>query len=196
MTTGAVLIALTTLGAFFIQFNSGFSDDQGDWGSFGSYIGGVLGPLFAFLAFLAGMENLKFLKSQQMNTEILMTVRSYEQDLKHLYEMVVTCESPWVWGHEIDSFDNLKELPLRTLLQSDSIDWEYHLSELRDSLTFRQQPNGVLFQDRDIWLQAVNTIEGLFRYIDLYKKRGGDQSIIDYYTRTYEIPYNRLIQSS
>ncbi|MFL0959963.1 hypothetical protein [Vibrio parahaemolyticus] len=196
ITTGAVLIAVITLVAFFVQFHSGISNDQADWGSFGSYIGGVLGPLFAFLAFLAGIENLKFLKNQQVNTEILITIRAYEKDLQHLYGMVVTCESPWVWGHSIGEFDDLKELPLRTLLQSDSIDWEQYLPYLRDSLKFRKQPNGALFQDRDIWLQAFNTVEGLFKYIDLYQKQGGDQSIIDYYTSAYEVPYNRLQHSS
>ncbi|WP_339086847.1 hypothetical protein [Shewanella chilikensis] len=193
---GAIFVTVATLGVFFIQFHSGLSNDQGDWGSFGSYVGGVLGPLFAFLAFLAGLENLKFLKRQQVNSEILLTIRSYEQDLKNSYEMVVTCESPWVWGHDIGAFDDLTELPLRTLLESDSIDWEHHLSELRESLKFRKQPNGVLFQDRDIWLQAHNAAKGLFQYIELYRKQGGDQSIIAYYFDTYEIPYNRLMQSS
>ncbi|WP_244291745.1 hypothetical protein [Vibrio kanaloae] len=171
----AVLITVISLGAFFIQFHSGLSNEQSDWGSFGSYIGGVLAPLFAFLAFLAGLENLKFIKNQQISAETLMAIRAYEKDLKSLYEMVVTCDDPWLWVHDMGGeYAGLKELPLSTLLKSDSLDWEYHLSVLKESPKLRRQ-----LQDNEIWLQALNASNGLFRYIDLYQKQGGDQSIID-----------------
>lgn len=191
-----LFIALVTILLFFFQFNSGFSDEQSDWGSFGSYIGGVLGPIFAFLAFLAGLENLRFIKAQQLNTETLTAIRLYEKDLKDLYKMVVTCKSPWIWGYDLNAFDKLDAIPLRTLLEGDSIDWSFHLAELRESLVFRAQPNGDLFQDRDIWLMTYNAARGLFKYLELYKKQGGDLSIIEYYTDTYEIPYNRLVESA
>ncbi|MBS9939487.1 hypothetical protein J4H74_20110 [Vibrio alginolyticus] len=192
----AVFITGISLGAFFIKFHSGLSNEQSDWGSFGSYIGGVLGPLFAFLAFRAGLDNLKFVKNQQISSETLIAIRAYEKDLKGLYEMVVTCDEPWHWTYDMGGeYAGLKELPLSTLLKSDSLDWEYHLSVLKESPKLRRQPDGSLFQDNEIWLQALNASNGLFRYIDLYQKQGGDQSIIDYYTSAYEVTYNRLIHS-
>ncbi|MEZ8224786.1 hypothetical protein AB6C43_12170 [Vibrio splendidus] len=195
-TSIAVLITIISLGAFFLQFNSGFSNEQNDWGSFGSYIGGVLGPLFAFLAFRSGLENLNFIRIQQNNTDILIAIRAYEKDLKGLYELTVTCDEPWLWTHDMGGeYAGLKELTLRTLLHSENLDWHYHLSALKESPKLRRQANGSLFQDGEIWLQVLNASSGLFRYIDLYQKQGGDQSIINYYTSTYEVPYNRLIHS-
>jgi hypothetical protein len=192
----AAITAVFIVLAYFYNFHSGFSKVQSDWGSFGSYLGGTLGAAFAFLAFLAGLENLRFIKGQQEKEEVLVSVKSYEADLKDCYSMIVTCEQPWIWGHNFDAANDIKELPLRTLLASDSIDWKAHLEELRDSLAFRKQPNSELFQDRDIWLMAYNAAKGLFRFIDLYESVGGDSSIVSYYRDAYEIPYNRLLDTS
>lgn len=180
------------VGAYLWNFPNGLSNETQDWSNFGGYIGGTLGPLFAFLAFLAGLQNLNEIRKQKQKEEILNSVKGYEQNLQKALSMVVTCDSPWIWGNDMDASTDIKELPLRTLLQSDSIDWEYHLKYLRDSLAFRIQPNGELFQDRDIWLQALNASDGLFKYIKRYKDLGGDESLIEYYTHTYEIQKNRL----
>lgn len=192
----AIGFATLIIGIYFYNFHSSFSKTQSDWGDFGSYVGGSLGAVFAFLAFLAGLENLRFIKSQQEKEEILITIKSYENDLKDCYSMIVTCEQPMIWGHNFEASKNIEELPLRTLLLSDSIDWETHLKWLRDGLSFRKQPNSEIFQDRDIWLMAYNSAKGLFKFIDLYERVGGDSSIISYYRDAYEIPYNRLLTTS
>ena len=191
----SILLIPVVVGLYFWNFPNGFSNQTHDWSNFGGYIGGTLGPLFAFLAFLAGLQNLNEVRSQKKKEEILNSVKGYERNLLDAYSMVVTCESPWVWGNDIDAADDINELPLRTLLQSDSIDWEYHLKYLRDSLKFRVQPSGELFQDRDIWLKALTASEGLFKYLQQYQNAGGDESIIEYYNHTYEISRNRLIET-
>ncbi|MGL5128651.1 MAG: hypothetical protein ACRC7D_10965 [Aeromonas popoffii] len=183
------------MGIYFYSFNNGLSTNQNDWGSFGSYLSGTLGAAFAFLAFLAGLENLRYIKNQQLKEELIHTIKSYESNLRNCYGMLVTCEEPWIWGHSLKASGEIKELPLRTLLESDSIDWQYHLAHLSTSLAFRRQPNGELFQDRDIWLMAFSASKGLFIYIELYEKLCGKNPISSYYRNTYEIPYNRLCEA-
>jgi hypothetical protein len=188
----SVVIATLIVLAYFYNFHSGFSKVQNDWGSFGSYVGGTLGATFAFLAFLAGLENLKLIKEQQEKEHIFMSIKSYENDLKYCYSLIVSCDYPWIF----DSTVNIKELPLRTLLTSDSVDWEAHLKELRDSPDFTKQTNSELFQNSDIWLMAYNAAQGLFKFIELYENLSGDPLIALYYHDTYDIPYNRLNSTS
>ena len=85
-----------------------------------------------------------------------------------------------VSGFESDI--EIKEVALKTLLYSDSIDWEHYLSSLETCLNYRVLEDGELIQDRDIWLKANNAIEGIFKYLKLYEAAEGDDSIIQYYT--------------
>lgn len=179
------------IGIYIWNFPNGFSNQTQDWSNFGSYIGGTLGSLFAFLAFLAGLQNLNEIRKQKQKEEILNSIKGYEKNLQKTLSMIVTCDSPLIWGKP-NAGDSIKELPLRSILQSDGLDWESHLDYLKDNLTARIQPNGELFQDRDILLQALNASKGLFKYIDIYKDIGGDDSLIEYYIHTYEIVKNRL----
>lgn len=191
----AVLITLVVVGLYFYNFHGSLSDSPQYWASFGGYLGGVLGPFFAFLAFVGLLETLRQSQLQRELEGLLHTIHQFEKDLNYCKSLAVTCDSPWIWGNDLDAASEIKELPLRTLLESDSIDWEQHLEELRDGLAFRKQADGTLFQDRDIWLKAKLAAEGLFDHLELYRKKGGEQAIYEYYYKAYEIPKNRLAQS-
>lgn len=191
----AIASAVIVFGLYFLNFHGSFSNDSKHWADFGGYVGGVLGPIFAFLAFAGLLETIKQSLIQRELEGLVHSIRQYEQQLNHCSSLIVSCDSPWIWGNDIDATSDLKELPLRTLLESDSIDWEHHLTELRDSLIFRTQKDGTLYQDRDIWLKAKLASEGLFRYLELYKSKGGEESIYNYYYNAYEIQKNRLSHS-
>lgn len=96
---------------------------------------------------------------------MLYTIQQFEKGLNYCAGLTVTCDSPWVWGNGLGATSDIKELPFRTLLESDSIDWEQHLEELRDGLAFRMQTDGTLFQDRYIWLKAKLAAEGIFNHL-------------------------------
>lgn len=49
----AVILISGTFLAYFKQFHSGFSLDQGVWGQFGDFMGGTLNPILSFLSLLA-----------------------------------------------------------------------------------------------------------------------------------------------
>lgn len=191
----AAFTTVVVVGVYFYNFHGSLSDSPQDWANFGGYIGGVLGPLFAFLAFAGLLETLRQSRLQRELEGLLHTIRQFENELNYCKSLVVTCDSPWVWGSNWGSATDINELPLRTLLESDSIDWERHLEELRDGLSFRRQSDGTLFQDRDIWLKAKLAIEGLFDRLERYRSKGGEQAVYDYYYKAYEIPKNRLAQS-
>jgi hypothetical protein len=125
------------------------------------------------------LQNLNEVRAQKKKEEISDSVKGNERNLQNALSMVGTCESPWIWGNATDAAGDIKELPLRTLLQSDSIDWEFHNKYLRDSLKFRVQPNRETFQDRDIWQAEITSSEGRFRYLQKYEKSGGDKSIFE-----------------
>lgn len=191
----AAIATLLVVGIYFYNFHGTLSGAPQDWASFGGYIGGVLGPFYPFLAFIGLLETLRQSRLQRELEGILHTLHKFEKDLNYCAGLSVTCDSPWIWGNELDAASDVKELPLRTLLESDSIDWEQHLKELRDGLVFRMQSDGTLFQDRDIWLKAKLAAEGLFDLLELYWSKGGEQSISEYYYKAYEIPKNRLVDS-
>ncbi len=191
----AIFATCLVVGIYFYEFHSSLSTTPQDWASFGGYIGGVLGPFYAFLAFIGLLETLRQSRLQRELEGLLHTVQQFEKDLNYCASLTVTCKSPWIWGNDIEASSDIKELPLRTLLESDSIDWEQHLMELRDGLIFRKQADGTLFQDRDIWLKAKQATDGLFDYLELYRSKGGEQAVCDYYYKAYEIPRNRLADS-
>lgn len=177
------------------EFSGSLSSNSSDWANFGGFIGGLLGPFYALLAFIALLESMRQNQIQKELNSFLESIKLFEKDFNSTLDLMVTCDSPWVWGHSFDTTTEIKALPLRTLLQSDSIDWQCHLSVLRDGLNFRTQPNGALYQDRDIWLKAKTALDGMFKLLAAYKEKGGDDSIFDYYFNAYEISHNRLIDS-
>lgn len=186
---------IVVLGFYFYKFHGPLSESSQDWANFGTYIGGILGPAYALLAFIGLLETLKQSQLQRELEGLLHTIQQFEKELNYCCSLTVTCDSPWIWGGDMFGSSEIKELPLRTLLESDSIDWEFHLVYLRDGLVFRKQNDGTLFQDRDIWMKAKLATEGLFRNLELYNLKGGENSIYDYYFATYEIPKNRLADS-
>lgn len=191
----ALIASVIVLVIYFYRFNGPLSSKPEDWSSFGGYVGGVLGPLYAFLAFIGLLETLRQSRIQRELEGLLHGIQQFEKDLNYCLSLTVTCDSPWIWGNDFDASSDIKDLPLRTLLESDSIDWEVHLTELRDGLAFRRQQDGTLFQDRDIWLKAKLAAEGLFGYLEVYKSKGGEDAIYKYYFQAYEIPKNRLAAS-
>lgn len=184
--------AALVVATYFFQFHGELSESSSDWANFGSYVGGVLGPLYAFLAFALGVQTLRQSSQQARRDELLKCVQGYERDFEISALKPVSCESPMIWGQGADMEHSIQEVALRTLLQSDGIDWEYHLSEVARGLKFRMLPNGEMIQDRDVWLEAYSAVEGIFRYIELYQSAGGDPSLVDYLKKKYEIPHNRL----
>jgi len=191
----AAIATFLVVGTYFYKFHGPLSASPQDWASFGGYIGGVLGPFYAFLAFIGLLETLRQSRLQRELEGLLHTIQQFEKDLNYCAGLTVTCDSPWIWGNYLDAASDIKELPLRTMLESDSIDWEQHLEQLRDGLMFRMQSDGTLFQDRDIWLKAKLAAEGLFNHLELYRSKGGEQAICKYYYEAYEIPRNRLADS-
>ncbi len=177
------------------EFQGSLSPNSSDWANFGGFIGGLLGPFYALLAFIGLIESMRQNQIQKELNSFLESIKLFEKDFHSTLDLIVTCESPWVWGHSLKMTTEIKALPLRTLLQSDSIDWHYHLSVLRDGLNFQTQPNGALYQDRDIWLKAKIALDGIFKFLEVYKEKGGDASIYDYYFNAYVVSYNRLIDS-
>ncbi|MGS1014571.1 hypothetical protein ACVCL0_06680 [Rhodanobacter sp. UC4450_H17] len=180
---------------YLYQFHGGLADNSQDWANLGDYLGGTLGPLFAFLAFALGLHTINQSRQQSRRDELLKTIQGYEHDFELCAAKPVTCQAPWIWGNDFGAADNVQELPLRTLLQSEGIDWEQHLPIVAQGLKFRILPDGELIQDRDIWLRAHLAVEGIFRYLELYKEAGGDMSLVQYLTEKYEIARNRLLSS-
>jgi hypothetical protein len=183
-------------GAYIVNFyDQPISSDPNNWADFGSYIGGLLAPLFALFAFFAAIRTYQEGKKQKSLDATLVSIEKFEMRFKQASQLVVSCSEPWLWGKDFDAGKNIEKLPLRTLLHSDSLDWKPHLTDLRDSFEFHFQPSGELFQDRDMWLEAKISCTGLFRYLELYRNNGGDAAIIEFYESSYEVPYNRLLES-
>ncbi|EIL88254.1 hypothetical protein UU9_13231 [Rhodanobacter fulvus Jip2] len=193
--TLAVALACCVVALYLYQFHGDLADSSQDWANFGDYLGGTLGPLFAFLAFALGLHTINQSRQQSRRDELLKTIQGYEHDFELCVAKPVTCQAPWVWGNDFGAADKVQEVPLRTLLQSDGIDWEQHLPIVAQGLKFRVLPDGELIQDRDIWLRAHLAAEGIFRYLELYKEAGGDMSLVQYLTEKYEIARNRLLSS-
>lgn len=191
----AILIAVFVLALYFFRFHGNLSVNSQHWSDFGSYVGGTLGSLFAFLAFALSLYTLSQNRQQARRDELLKTIHSYEQDFEHYLAKPVTCEAPWVWGNDLGAASTVHEVPLRTLLQNDGVDWEQYLPIVAQGLEFRILSNGELIQDRDIWLRAHLAVEGIFRYMELYKSAGGDASLVLYFTEKYEVARNRLLES-
>lgn len=192
----SIIAIFIVVGLYFFQFNDGLSHSSERWADFGSYVGGVLSPVFAFMAFALGLYTLNQTRQQNRRDELLKCIQGYERDYELCVSKPVTCESPWIWGNELDAADSIQEVALRTLLRSDGVDWELHLPQVASGLKFRVLPDGELTQDRDLFLSAHLAVEGIFRYLHLYGEAGGDASLIIYLTEKYEISRNRLAISS
>jgi hypothetical protein len=190
----AIGMAALVVGIYLYRFHSKLPHDLKLWADFGTYIGGTLGPAYAFLAFMVGLQTLQQVRSQNRREELLRTIQAYQTDFESIAAKPVSCDQPWVWGNDPGATRGVKEVTLGTLLFYDGIDWEQHLAELKNGLVFRVLSNGELIQDRDIWLRAKLAIDGMFRYLDLYKSAGGDSPLVDYYYGRYEFAKNRLSQ--
>ena len=191
----ATLITFLVIILYFLNFHEGVSKSSSDWADFGAYVGGVLGPLYAFLAFVGLLETIRQSSLQRELKRLLVTIDKLEKDFDYWISLSVTCDGPWIWGNKPHVSSKIQEVSFRTLLQSDGIDWEFYLEDLRDSLKFRFQKNGVLYQDRDIWLKAKVTITSLFACLEKYKQKGGEDAIYKYYYDSYDIARNRLQDS-
>ncbi|QLE78505.1 hypothetical protein FLM55_01595 [Francisella sp. Scap27] len=187
----AVFVSSFVIGIYFYNFHSHLSKSTQDWANFGTYVGGILGPFYALLAFVGLLETIRQSKLQRELEGLLLTITNLEKDFNYWASLAVTCDSPLIWGNKNNVSSDIKEVPLRTLLEGDSIDWEPYLKNLRESLSFRFQKNGVLYQDRDIWLKAKLTISSLFACLEIYKYKCGEEDIYKYYYEAYEIAKNR-----
>lgn len=178
--SAVTILAIIVTGLYFFQFHNGLAKNPAHWANFGDYIGGTLGPIFAFMAFVMGLLTLDQMQKQSRRDELLKCIQGYEKDFEVSISKPVTCQSPWIFGNNFESADSVKEVPLRTLLQCDGIYWEQYLPSLQNSLEFRVLSDGSLIQDRDVWLSAFSAIEGIFRYIYLYRDAGGDEHLVSY----------------
>lgn len=57
-------------------------------------------------------------------------------------------------------------------------------------------PSGEISQDREVILSAQLAVDGIFRYLDLFREAGGEPPIVEYLNHRYEIPKNRLAIAS
>lgn len=190
--SAAVFLALAALAPYFWTFGLGLSSSSQEWANFGGYIGGTLGPIYALLAFAVGVQAILDNRQQNIRQSLLTAVQRYEADFESACVRTVACENPWVWGRMPSETQEIHTISLRTLLYSDSIDWEGHLPPLIDGHRFRILASGEISQDREVVQNAQLAIEGLFKYLDLYKLAGGDEALIHYLESRYEIPKNRI----
>lgn len=188
----AALVAVVVLAMYFYRFHGLLSFDSKDWADFGTFVGGLLGPSYAFLAFVVGIRTLQQMQGQSRRDEILKAIHSCEAEYERCAAMPVTCNAPWIWGNGMSDAGNVTDVSLRALLSSDGIDWERHLPQLCNGLRFRQLPSGELIQDRDVFMQAYLSLQGLYQYVNLYKTAYGDESLVQYFLNKYEIANNRI----
>ena len=188
----AALLAVAALVPYLYMFRAGLSASSQDWSNFGSYVGGTLGPIYALLAFAAGVQTILDNRHQAVRQSLLATVQRYEGDFEEACTRTVSCESPWVWGNMPNDTHSMKMVAFRTLLYSDPLDWEQHLPPLVVGHGFQVLPSGEISQDREVVLQAQLAIDGLFKYLAMYKAAGGDKALVSYLESRYEIPKNRI----
>jgi hypothetical protein len=147
----AAFLAVVVIMMYFYRFHGPLSFDSRDWADFGTFVGGVLGPSYAFLAFAVGIRTLQQMQRQSRRDEILRAIHNCEAEYERCAAMPVTCTAPLIWGNGLDDAKDITEVALRTLLSSDGVDWEDHLTQLCSGLRFRQLPSGELIQDRDVF---------------------------------------------
>lgn len=188
----AMIAAVLVLTPYFFAFNGGLEKDSEKWAHFGTYVGGTLGPVYGLLAFIVALRALAFSRKQTDLQNLLSAVHRYEQDFEAACAKTVTCEAPWVWGKSPSDTATVERISLRTLLYSDTIDWERHLTPLIVGHGFQVLPNGEISQDREVVFHASLALDGLFKYLAVYEEQGGDQSLIAYLSSRYEVPRNRL----
>jgi hypothetical protein len=196
----ALRLALTTAGVFAIaalipyllMFQGGLSSASEEWSNFGGYIGGTLGPIFALLAFAVGVQAILDNRQQNVRQGLLTTIQRYEADFEAACVRTVSCEAPWIWGRTPSESHEIQRLSLRTLLYSDTVDWEQHLPPLIVGHGFQVLPTGEVSQDREVILAAQMAVEGLFKYLALYIAAGGDSALASYLQSRYEIAKNRI----
>jgi hypothetical protein len=185
-------LACVVLAPYFAKFSGELSTSSDDWSNFGSYVGGTLGPAFALLAFVAGIQTFVESRESAKRMSLLATIHRYEADFDAACARTVTCESPWVWGKDPDQTSQITKVALRTLLHSDTIDWEQYLPSLVLGHDFQVLPSGEISQDREVILHAQSAVEGIFEYLALFREAGGEGTIIKYLEHRYEIPKNRI----
>ena len=188
----ASALCLMVLIPYFVAFGGTLSSSSTDWANFGGYVGGTLGPAFALLAFVAGVQTLVESRKAAARQSLLTTIQRYEADFENVCARTVTCESPWVWGKGPTDTSGVTKIALRTLLYSDTIDWEQHLPPLVTGHEFQVLPSGEISQDREVFLHAQLAIEGIYKYVALFRASGGEDAIVAYLEHRYEIPKNRI----
>lgn len=198
---GASMLA-TVLLLYFFKFGGSLSSDAERWGQFGDYVGGILNAIFGLLAFLAILLTIRLqlqeLRENRLETrraELQRVIQSLGTDLQTVLAKPVTCETPWIWGNRPEASAGIREVPLRTLLLSDGIDWKRYLAELQTSTKFRLSQAGELVQDRDVWLQAYSGLDTLMRVLEEYQRIGGQESLVSYYRNRYQSPLARFQES-
>ncbi|RYY85708.1 MAG: hypothetical protein EOO15_16320 [Chitinophagaceae bacterium] len=188
----ALLIAGGVMAPYFYSFHGALAGNSQEWSNFGSYVGGTLGPLYALLAFGAGVQALLDNRQQSTRQSLLGAIQRYEADFEACCGRMVTCSQPWIWGNLPSETFSVTQISLRTLLNSDSIDWEQHLWPLVLGHGFQILDTGEVLQDREILWQASQAVEGIFAYLSMYELAGGDIALVAYLNQRYEIPKMRL----
>lgn len=188
----AVLLSFAVLTPYFVTFGGSLSTSSQDWADFGSYAGGTLGPGFAFLAFIAGVQTLIDNRDTSRRHSLLATIDRFERDFDAACCRTVTCQSPWIWGKGPSDSIGITKVALRTLLYSDTVDWETYLPPLVTGHEFQVLESGEISQDREVIRSAQMAVDGIYEYLSLYREIGGEDSIVAYLQRRYEIPKNRI----
>lgn len=188
----ALALAILALAPYLYVFNGGLSQSSHDWSDFGSYLGGTLGPLYAMLAFVAAAQALLDNRQRSARQALLVAIQRYEAEFESACSCTVTCKAPLVWDNAPDKTSDLDRVSLRTLLYSYAIDWEKHLSPLILGHDFQVLPTGEISQDGEVVNRAYLAIDGIFKYLDLYKSAGGDIPLVEYLMKRYDTPRERL----
>jgi len=188
----ATVLAVAAVAPYFYVFDGPYSQSSQDWANFGGYVGGTLGPLYAILAFAAAAQAILDSRQQAARQALLMAIQRYETEFDFVCARTVTCKAPWVWGNSPKGTTGLESVSLRTLLYSDSIDWQRHLWPLITGNGFRVLSTGEISQDREVVFAAQCALDGISKYLALYESAGGDAPLIEYIRSRYEVPMARL----
>jgi len=73
----AIIAIVFVFTVYFLNFNNGFSDDQGVWGTFGDFMGGTLNPILSFLSLIALLSTIVL---QQKELGLSRTELKYTRD--------------------------------------------------------------------------------------------------------------------
>lgn len=109
----AAALVIGVVGFYFFQFHDGLANTSEEWANFGSYIGGALGSVFAFMAFALGLHTLNQARQQSRRDELLKSIQGYERDFELCISKPVTCESPWIWGNDLNAATTIPDNGVR-----------------------------------------------------------------------------------